>query len=93
VPVLARAAVATGIAGIHGNAPIREGISDGPNAGRFEKRDSATLKDIDALVKKRGFAEARCRQLAPYGVTDAPVGEVVGHRLHHDASPSATAMR
>jgi 2-dehydro-3-deoxyphosphooctonate aldolase (KDO 8-P synthase) len=62
VPVLARAAVATGVAGIfmetHPNP--EKALSDGPNAwplGRM--RDLlATLKDIDALVKKRGFAEA-----------------------------------
>jgi 2-dehydro-3-deoxyphosphooctonate aldolase (KDO 8-P synthase) len=61
VPVLARAAVASGVAGVfmetHPNP--EKALSDGPNAwplGRM-KELLATLKDIDALVKKRGFAE------------------------------------
>ena len=61
VPVLARAAVATGVAGVfmetHPNP--EKALSDGPNAwplGRM-KELLETLKDIDALVKKRGFAE------------------------------------
>ncbi len=61
VPVLARAAVATGVAGVfmetHPNP--EKALSDGPNAwplGRMHEL-LATLKDIDALVKKRGFAE------------------------------------
>jgi 2-dehydro-3-deoxyphosphooctonate aldolase (KDO 8-P synthase) len=63
VPVLARAAVATGVAGLfmetHPNP--EKALSDGPNAwplGRM-KELLATLKEIDALVKKRGFAEMR----------------------------------
>jgi len=62
VPVLARAAVATGVAGIfmETHPDPAKALSDGPNAwplGRM-KELLATLKDIDALVKKRGFAEA-----------------------------------
>jgi 2-dehydro-3-deoxyphosphooctonate aldolase (KDO 8-P synthase) len=51
VPVLARAAVATGVAGVfmETHPDPAKALSDGPNAW---------LKDIDALVKKRGFAEA-----------------------------------
>jgi 2-dehydro-3-deoxyphosphooctonate aldolase (KDO 8-P synthase) len=61
VPVLARAAVATGVAGVfmETHPDHAKAISDGPNAwplGRM-KELLATLKDIDALVKKRGFAE------------------------------------
>jgi 2-dehydro-3-deoxyphosphooctonate aldolase (KDO 8-P synthase) len=63
VPVLARAAVATGVAGIfmETHPDPAKALSDGPNAwplGRM-KELLATLKDIDTLVKKRGFAEAR----------------------------------
>jgi 2-dehydro-3-deoxyphosphooctonate aldolase (KDO 8-P synthase) len=61
VPVLARAAVASGVAGVfmetHPNP--EKALSDGPNAwplGRMKELLS-TLKEIDALVKKRGFAE------------------------------------
>jgi len=61
VPVLARAAVAAGVAGLfmesHPNPD--KALSDGPNAwplGRLREL-LATLKDIDALVKRRGFAE------------------------------------
>ena len=62
VPVLARAAVATGVAGVfmETHPDPAKALSDGPNAwplGRM-KELLATLKDIDALVKKRGFAEA-----------------------------------
>jgi len=61
VPVLARAAVATGVAGVfmetHPN-PERA-LSDGPNAWplRLMKSLLATLKEIDTLVKRHDFAE------------------------------------
>ncbi len=62
VPVLARAAVATGVAGVfmETHPQPEKALSDGPNAwplGRM-KELLATLKEIDALVKKRGLAEA-----------------------------------
>ena len=62
VPVLARAAVATGVAGVfmETHPDPAKALSDGPNAwplGRMRELLSV-LKDIDALVKKRGFAEA-----------------------------------
>jgi len=62
VPVLARAATAVGIAGLfmetHPNP--EKALSDGPNSWPLAKmRDLlATLRDIDALVKQRGFMEA-----------------------------------
>ncbi|WP_137937462.1 3-deoxy-8-phosphooctulonate synthase [Chitinivorax sp. B] len=61
VPVLARAAVATGVAGLfmetHPN-PC-EAMSDGPNAWPLGKLKDLlkTLQAIDALVKQAGFAE------------------------------------
>jgi 2-dehydro-3-deoxyphosphooctonate aldolase (KDO 8-P synthase) len=61
VPVLARAAVATGVAGLfaetHPN-PERA-LSDGPNAWPLGmmKELLETLKEIDVLVKQRGFIE------------------------------------
>ena len=61
VPVLARAAVASGVAGLfmetHPNPECA--LSDGPNAWPLGKMKSllATLKEIDALVKRAGFAE------------------------------------
>jgi 2-dehydro-3-deoxyphosphooctonate aldolase (KDO 8-P synthase) len=62
VPVLARAAVATGVAGVfmETHPDPSKALSDGPNAWPLAlMRDLlATLKDIDALVKRRGFAEA-----------------------------------
>ena len=62
VPVLARAAVATGVAGIfmETHPDPAKALSDGPNAwplGRM-KELLLVLKDLDALVKKRGLAEA-----------------------------------
>lgn len=62
VPVLARAAVATGVAGVfmETHPDPAKALSDGPNAwplGRM-KELLTTLKEIDALVKKRPFAES-----------------------------------
>jgi 2-dehydro-3-deoxyphosphooctonate aldolase (KDO 8-P synthase) len=63
VPVLARAAVASGIAGIfmetHPDPAIA--LSDGPNAwplGNMRELLS-TLKQLDELVKRQGFAEMK----------------------------------
>ncbi len=61
VPVLARAAVASGIAGVfmetHPNPAVA--LSDGPNAWPLDKMEDLlhVLVDIDNLVKKAGFAE------------------------------------
>ena len=61
VPVLARAAVAAGVAGVfmetHPNP--EKALSDGPNAWPLHlmKALLETLKGLDELVKKRGFAE------------------------------------
>jgi 2-dehydro-3-deoxyphosphooctonate aldolase (KDO 8-P synthase) len=61
VPVLARAAVATGIAGIfmetHPNPAVA--LSDGPNSWPLGRMRALleTLKALDALVKQHGFAE------------------------------------
>ena len=63
VPVLARAAVATGVAGVfmetHPNP--EKALSDGPNAWPLAmmKELLLTLRDLDRLVKAHGFAEAR----------------------------------
>jgi 2-dehydro-3-deoxyphosphooctonate aldolase (KDO 8-P synthase) len=61
VPVLARAAVAVGVAGLfmETHPQPERALSDGPNAWPLPrlKRLLATLKDIDALVKRRGFDE------------------------------------
>ncbi len=69
VPVLARAAVATGIAGVfmetHPNPD--KALSDGPNAWPLEHMKALleTLKQLDAAVKRAGFAESL--------VTPAPI--------------------
>ncbi len=58
VPVLARAAVAVGVAGLfmETHPDPAQALSDGPNAWPLGQMKSllATLKDIDALVKRRG---------------------------------------
>lgn len=63
VPVLARAAVAVGISGLFAEThPNPEcALSDGPNAWplSYMKELLETLKEIDALVKQRGFAESK----------------------------------
>ncbi len=61
VPVLARAAVATGIAGVfmETHPDPDKALSDGPNAwplGRMAEL-LGTLKELDQLVKRRGLAE------------------------------------
>jgi 2-dehydro-3-deoxyphosphooctonate aldolase (KDO 8-P synthase) len=61
VPVLARAAVATGVAGLfmETHPDPDKALSDGPNAwplGRM-KNLLQTLKELDGCVKKQGFAE------------------------------------
>jgi 2-dehydro-3-deoxyphosphooctonate aldolase (KDO 8-P synthase) len=61
VPVLARAAVATGVAGVfmetHPNP--EKALSDGPNAWPLQhmKVLLQTLKELDTLAKQAGFAE------------------------------------
>jgi len=61
VPVLARAAMATGISGIfmetHPNP--EKALSDGPNAWPLGHMEAllTTLKELDATVKRHGFAE------------------------------------
>ena len=61
VPVLARAAVASGVSGLfmetHPNPEVA--LSDGPNAWPLPRMKEllATLKSIDALVKQAGFIE------------------------------------
>lgn len=61
VPVLARAAVAAGVAGLfaetHPNPDAA--LSDGPNAWPLAQMPALldTLKEIDTLVKQRGFIE------------------------------------
>jgi 2-dehydro-3-deoxyphosphooctonate aldolase (KDO 8-P synthase) len=61
VPVLARAAVASGVSGVfmetHPNPA--KALSDGPNAWplQYMRALLSTLKELDDLVKRRGFAE------------------------------------
>jgi 2-dehydro-3-deoxyphosphooctonate aldolase (KDO 8-P synthase) len=63
VPVLARAAVASGIAGIfmETHPDPEHAPSDGPNAWPLDRMKDLLkiLKDLDALVKKQGFAEQK----------------------------------
>ncbi|HEX3632338.1 MAG TPA: 3-deoxy-8-phosphooctulonate synthase [Casimicrobiaceae bacterium] len=62
VPVLARAAVAAGVAGVfmETHPDPAHALSDGPNAwplGRMREL-LTTLAELDATVKRRGFSEA-----------------------------------
>jgi 2-dehydro-3-deoxyphosphooctonate aldolase (KDO 8-P synthase) len=61
VPVLARAAVASGVAGVfmETHPDPEQALSDGPNAWplKYMKPLLETLKTIDETVKKRGFEE------------------------------------
>jgi 2-dehydro-3-deoxyphosphooctonate aldolase (KDO 8-P synthase) len=62
VPVLARAAVAAGVSGLfmETHPDPAKALSDGPNAWPLPRMAQllATLKELDALVKRHGFAEA-----------------------------------
>jgi 2-dehydro-3-deoxyphosphooctonate aldolase (KDO 8-P synthase) len=66
IPVLARAAVATGIAGLfmetHPNP--EKALSDGPNAWPLPLMQELleTLVDLDRRVKKNGFAEDKVKK-------------------------------
>jgi 2-dehydro-3-deoxyphosphooctonate aldolase (KDO 8-P synthase) len=61
VPVLARAAVATGVAGLfmETHPDPANAKSDGPNAWPLDRMESllTTLVELDRLVKERGFEE------------------------------------
>jgi 2-dehydro-3-deoxyphosphooctonate aldolase (KDO 8-P synthase) len=61
VPVLARAAVAAGVAGVfmETHPDPAKALSDGPNAWPLERMQEllATLVELDATVKRAGFPE------------------------------------
>jgi 2-dehydro-3-deoxyphosphooctonate aldolase (KDO 8-P synthase) len=63
VPVLARAAVASGVAGVfmETHPDPDKALSDGPNAWPLDRMREllTTLKELDALVKRGGFAELK----------------------------------
>jgi 2-dehydro-3-deoxyphosphooctonate aldolase (KDO 8-P synthase) len=62
VPVLARAAVAVGVAGVfmETHPDPDKALSDGPNAWPLGKMEAllTTLKELDAATKRAGFLEA-----------------------------------
>jgi 2-dehydro-3-deoxyphosphooctonate aldolase (KDO 8-P synthase) len=66
IPVLARAAVASGIAGLfmETHPAPEKALSDGPNAWPLSLMEALleTLLELDQLVKKRGFAENQLKQ-------------------------------
>ena len=68
VPVLARAAVAAGVAGVfmETHPKPEKALSDGPNAWPLPlmRELLEALKELDAVVKRHGFAEDR---VAPAG--------------------------
>ncbi|HVL79391.1 MAG TPA: 3-deoxy-8-phosphooctulonate synthase [Sphingomicrobium sp.] len=61
VPVLARAAVASGISGLfmESHPEPAKALSDGPNAWPLDRMESllTTLVELDRIVKARGFEE------------------------------------
>ena len=62
MPVLARAAVATGVSGLfmETHPDPSNAKSDGPNAWPLDRMESllTTLVELDRTVKERGFEEA-----------------------------------
>ena len=65
VPVLARAAVASGVAGVfmETHPDPEKALSDGPNAWPLDRMKEllATLGELDALVKRAGFVEQKLK--------------------------------
>jgi len=61
VPVLARAAIAVGVAGVfmETHPDPAHAMSDGPNAVPLARMHNllATLVELDRLIKSHGFAE------------------------------------
>src|SRR5512142_2624007 len=71
VPVLARAAVAAGVAGVFAEthpAPDKA-LSDGPNAWPLGRMQALleTLVELDRVVKRHGFAESELMPRVPQG--------------------------
>ena len=68
IPVLARAAVASGVAGLfmETHPDPSQALSDGPNAWPLGMMQELleTLAELDRLVKRRGFAENRVQAKA-----------------------------
>ena len=62
VPVLARAAVAVGVAGVfmETHPDPSKALSDGPNAWPLGKMEALleTMLELDAITKRAGFAES-----------------------------------
>ena len=73
VPVLARAAVAAGVAGVfmETHPDPDKALSDGPNAWPLDRMRALleTLKEIDATVKRAGFPE----QQLMHAASDRPI--------------------
>jgi 2-dehydro-3-deoxyphosphooctonate aldolase (KDO 8-P synthase) len=69
VPVLARAAVAAGVAGIfmETHPQPEKALSDGPNAWPLPRMRALleTLKELDAAVKRNGFPESELLPAVP----------------------------
>ena len=63
VPVLARSAVAAGVAGVfmETHPDPERALSDGPNAWPLDRMASLleTLRDVDRIVKAKPFEESR----------------------------------
>jgi 2-dehydro-3-deoxyphosphooctonate aldolase (KDO 8-P synthase) len=62
VPVLARAAVAAGISGLfmETHPDPEKALSDGPNSWPLDRMEELleTLRELDTVVKSRGFIES-----------------------------------
>jgi 2-dehydro-3-deoxyphosphooctonate aldolase (KDO 8-P synthase) len=69
VPVLARAAVASGVAGLfmETHPQPEKALSDGPNAWPLDRMRALleTLKELDATVKRAGFPENEMMAACP----------------------------
>src|SRR5260221_9725870 len=69
IPVLARAAVAAGVAGLfmETHPQPEQALSDGPNAWPLSRMRALleTLVELDAAVKRNGFAEAELMPAVP----------------------------
>src|SRR3989442_9274859 len=95
VPVLARAAVASGIAGIfmETHPDPDKAPSDGPNAWPLDRMKDllSTLKELDALVKRGGFAEQKLKTHKKGGEMSSIVDVVAREILDSRGNPTVEA--
>ena len=95
VPVLARAAVAAGVAGVfmETHPDPEKALSDGPNAWPLPRMRALleTLKELDVAVKRRGFPETELMAASRPPEPHQGTIDVRASRPDQDGSPASPA--